>query len=57
MIDYEYEDMHYDIIDALYGISIKEERSILRNCYINKFIYIPSNCPNYIFGKVNLIIF
>ena len=39
MIDYEYEDMHYDSIGALYGISIEEERSIWRKCYINKFIY------------------
>ena len=45
MVDYEYDEIHYDSIDALYGISIEEERSNWKNCYIDKFIYIPSNCP------------
>ena len=57
MVDYEYDEMHYDSIDALYGISIEEERSIWKNCYINKFIYIPSNCPNCDVGKVHLVNF
>ena len=57
MIDFEYGEVHYDSIGTLYAISIEEERSIRRNCDINKFIYIPSNYSKCNIGKVNLFKF
>ena len=57
MVDFEYQDMTYYSIGKIYGISIEEERTIWKICYINKIIYIPSNCPKYNLGKVNLVNF
>lgn len=57
MVDYNYENITYAHLGTIYGISMEEERSIWRNCYRNKYIYITSDFPNCNIGKVNLVTF
>lgn len=55
MVDFDYEDLHYDQIGLRYGIAIEEERWLWETQYLNKYIYIPKKCPNCEVGNIHTV--
>ena len=51
------EELHYDSIGEKNDIPIEEERELWKNYYINKYIFIPKNCPQCNHPNISIVNF
>lgn len=54
-MNFDEDNLAYDIIGEKFDIPIEEERGLWEKYYINKFIYIPTVCPKCNTGTLSLV--